>query len=233
VVVSHGPVPAAVLSWRTIGAAFMAPLWLHGSLSKTPEANIAPGLLDALQRRGIETTPDGLLHYVYAVLNSPWFRQTYADGLRYGFARIPFTRDLEVFANVRRFGEQLVKLHLFEYPDTPRHLPRMDGDDMAILTPPKFSAETQTLSLADSLKATPVTEEMWNYQQGAYRVLRDYLDEREGRALDSQEFDDFRNLCAIVKLTLDRLPAIDGQMEMAVQDSFTADDLGLPHDNGH
>ena len=55
----------------------MAPLWLHGSLSAAPEANVAPGLLAALQGQGIETTPEGLLHYVYAVLNSPWFRQAY------------------------------------------------------------------------------------------------------------------------------------------------------------
>lgn len=32
VLVSHGPVPAAVLSWRTFGAAYMAPLWLHSPL---------------------------------------------------------------------------------------------------------------------------------------------------------------------------------------------------------
>lgn len=68
----------------------MAPLWLHGSLSATPEPNVTLGLLDALRGHHIDTTPEGLLHYVYAVLNSPWFRQTYAEGLRYGFARIPF-----------------------------------------------------------------------------------------------------------------------------------------------
>jgi hypothetical protein len=231
-VVAHGPVPAAVLSWRTIGAAYMAPLWLHGSLSATPEANVAPGLLAALQGHAIETTPEGLLHYVYAVLNSPWFRQTYADGLRRGFARIPFARDPKVFAGLQRLGGRLVMLHLFEHPDAKKHLPRLDGDDTAILTAPKFSAEMQTLYLADTLTATPVTEEMWVYQQGAYRVLRDYLDQRQGRALDSQEFDDFRNLVAVVRLTLDQLPAIDPLVEQSAADSLTVDDLTLPRDAG-
>jgi hypothetical protein len=45
---------AAVLSWRTVGAAFMARLWLHGSLAGTPEANIAPGLTEASRSHGIE-----------------------------------------------------------------------------------------------------------------------------------------------------------------------------------
>jgi hypothetical protein len=79
--VSRGPVPAAVVSWRTFGAAYMAPLWLHGPIGE-PQPNLAEGLLNHLTRAGISTTPDGLLHYVYAVLNSPWYRKSYADGLR-------------------------------------------------------------------------------------------------------------------------------------------------------
>jgi hypothetical protein len=73
---------------------------------------------------------------------------------------------------------------------------------------------------------------MWAYQQGAYRVLRDYLDQRQGQALDSQEFDDFRNLVAVVRLTLDQLPAIDALVEQATADSLTVDDLSLPREAG-
>jgi len=69
---------------------------------------------------------------------------------------------------------------------------------------------------------------MWACQQGGYRVLRDYLDQRRGRPLDSEEFDDFRNLVAVVRLTLDQLPAIDPLVEEAAANSFSAEDLGLP-----
>ena len=134
---------------------------------------------------------------------------------------------------MQQLGGQLVTLHLFEHPDAKKHLPRMDGDDTAVLTAPKFSAETQTMHLAGTLAASPVTEEMWAYQQGAYRVLRDYLDQRQGRALDSQEFDDFRNLTAVVRLTLGQLPAVDALVKQAVADSLTAEDLGLPRDAGN
>jgi predicted helicase len=171
--VSRGPVPAAVLSWRTFGAAYMAPLWLHGPLVEAPDANLAAGLLDALAQNRILTTPEGLLHYTYAVLNSPCFRQTYAEGLRYGFARIPFARDPEVFARLRQLGERLVTLHLLEHPEIWKHLPRMDGDDTAVLAAPKYSADTQTLHLADALTVMPVRQAAWAYQQGAYPVLRD------------------------------------------------------------
>ena len=228
--VSRGPVPAAVLSWRTFGAAYMAPLWLHGGLSGDADANLAVGLLDCLSQAGIRATPDDVLHYTYAILNSPWFRQKYADGLRYGFARIPITRDPHLFAQLAQVGAELTTLHLFEHDDLKKHAPRMDGDDRAILSPPTFVPATETLHLSRALTATPINQEMWAYQQGSYQTLRLYLEEREGRALDSREFDDFRYLAAAVRLTVERLPKIDALVSEAVSDSFTVEGLGLPQE---
>lgn len=225
--VSRGPVPAAVLSWRTFGAAYMAPLWLHSPLGG-PDANLAEGLLGRMAQAGISTTPDGLLHYVYAVLNSSWYRQQYADGLRYGFARIPITRDAELFAELTQAGENLVKLHLFEHPQLKQHWPRMDGDDQAILSAPLFVSETATLQLSPALAATPVSAEMWSYQQGSYPVLRNYLEQRQDRALDTREFDHFRDLVAAVSESVQRLPRIDALTHRATAETFTAEDLGLP-----
>lgn len=233
VLVSRGPVPAAVLSWRTFGAAFMAPLWLHGPLSSGgPDANLAPGLLDHLSRVGITCTPEELLHYVYAVLNSPWFRQTYADGLRYGFARVPLARNPRMFNSIAQQGEELVKLHLFEHPDLKTQAPRMDGDDQAILSSPVLVPETEILRLSETLAAVPVTQEMWAYQQGSYPTLRLYIEERQGRALNSQEFDNFRYLAAAVRLTIERLPEIDALVSEASTNSFTIEELGLPEQRG-
>jgi hypothetical protein len=58
--------------------------------------------------------------------------------------------------------------------------------------------------------------------------LRHYLEQRQGQALETQEFDDFRDLAAAVAGTLQRLPGIDALARRAAGDSFAADDLGLP-----
>jgi hypothetical protein len=230
--VSRGPVPAAVLSWRTFGAAFMAPLWRHGPLSDGPMANLASGLIGRLGRAGVTTTPEGLLNYVYGVLNSPWYRHTYADGLRYGFGRVPLAREPDTFDRLARCGQELVRLHLFEHSDLKTHMPRMDGDDRAVLSAPVFEPETETLRLSETLVATPVTPEMWVYQQGSYPTLRTYIEERQGRALESQEFDDFRQLVAVVRLTIQCLPQLDALVAEAAGDSFAGEDLGLPQQVG-
>jgi hypothetical protein len=125
-------------------------------------------------------------------------------------------------------GEDLVKLHLLEHPDLKRHWPRMDGDDQATLTAPVFAAETKTLRLSPALAATPVTPETWAYQQGSYPVLRHYLEQRQGRPLSSEEFDDFRNLAAAAAGTMLLLPEIDALVRRAVARSLAAESLGLP-----
>lgn len=232
VLVSRGPVPAAVLSWRTFGAAYMAPLWLYGPLSGSPDANLAAGLLNSLGRAGIIADPEAILHYVYAVLNSPWYRRTYGHGLRYGFARVPIARDPELFVRLAQEGAELIKLHLFEHDSIKTCAPRMDGDDQAMISPPVYVAETETLRLADNLVATPVTQEMWDYQQGSYPTLRFYLAERRGRPLTSEQFDEFRFLAAVVRLTIERLPQLDELVSQIADDSFTAGELGLPQELG-
>lgn len=84
----------------------------------------------------------------------------------------------------------------------------MDGDDRAILSTPGFAPETGTLQLSPALAARPASAEMWSYQQGSYPVLRHYLEQRHGQALETQEFDDFRDLVAAGG-TVQRLPHID------------------------
>jgi Type ISP C-terminal specificity domain/N-6 DNA Methylase len=232
VVASRGPVPAAVLSWRTFGAAYMAPLWIHGPLAEEPMANLASGLIQRLSRAGISITPEGLLGYVYGVLNSPRYRHEYADGLRYGFARIPLARDPAIFGSLARHGTELVRLHLFEHPGLRQSIPRMDGDDRATLSSPAYDPATRTVRLGETLTAAPVTPEMWAYQQGAYPTLRAYLEERQGRALVAEEFDDFRNLAAAVRLTIASLPQIDAIVAEAARDSFACEDLGLAQQIG-
>jgi hypothetical protein len=58
-------------------------------------------------------------------------------------------------------------------------------------------------------------------------VLRHYLEQRQGRVLETQEFADFRDLVAAVAGTVQRLPRVDTLVRRAAGETFTAEDLGL------
>jgi hypothetical protein len=81
--------------------------------------------------------------------------------------------------------------------------------------------------LANTLVATPVTPAMWSYQQGTYPVLRDFLEQRQGRPLAGEEFDEFRHLAGAVNLTLELLPKLDALLTRAIQTAVRSYDLGL------
>lgn len=227
--VSRSPVPAAVLSWRTFGQAYFAPLWIEEQTLETTDRvpNIAPGLLDALASQGIETDAEGLLHYVYAVLNSPRFRERYADGLRYLFPRIPIAADAGTFGSLRKAGRRLTALHLLEADDLEKAAPRLDGDDRAVIQQSVFDPANEELRLADDLCASPLRAQAWTYRQGSYPVIENWLEARAGTALSSDEFDEFRKIVAAVTLTVDELPALDELVQAATADALRHEDLGL------
>lgn len=225
VVVSRTPVPAAVLSWRTFGAAYFAPLRIHEALDDRWVDNVATDLLERLAAAGIEADAEGILHYAYGVLNAPYYRDRYRDALRYDFARVPLARRPRLFDEIRGCGRELVLAHLLEHPGLTQALPAMDGDDRAVLEAPRYDAGSRTLYLAPGLAAIEIESEEWQYQQGAYRVLRDFVDARRGRQLTREEFNEFRLLAASVRLTLEQLPRLDELVAEAAEDACTAGEL--------
>lgn len=224
-VVSRRPVPAAALSWRTFGTAYFAPLRVHDPMTDEWGPNLAPRLLDQLRGHGIQADPDDVLAYVYAVLNWPGYRARYADALRYEFARIPFARDPVAFDRVAAIGGELVLLHLLEHAGLSAALPALDGSDDAVIENPRYDETAHRVQLAPTLSALDIAPAAWTYQQGAYPVLRNFLVAREGRRLTSEEFMEFRRLVAAVRLTLDRVAALEDLMPDVAKSAFTAQDL--------
>lgn len=225
--VSRRPMPAAVLSWRTLGQAYFAPWMIHNPVTGDWDENLPPTLLDRLAAVGIVTTGRGLLEYVYAVLNAPAYRAAFGDGLRYGFGRIPLARDPAVFERIRGLGAELVASHLLEHEGLDRLAPAMDGDDRGIIAVPRYDEATRTIHLGPDLVARAVPQGVWDYQHGAYRVLPGFLGEREGRSLSPEEFEDFRLTAGALARTLEILPEVDRLIPEARAGALSAHELGI------
>ena len=61
-------------------------------------------------------TPLHLLDYIYAVLHSPTYRETYKEFLKIDFPRVPFPEDPEKFWQLVKLGGELRQIHLLESP---------------------------------------------------------------------------------------------------------------------
>src|SRR5690606_11791947 len=60
--------------------------------------------------------PIDLLDYIYAVLHSPSYRETYKEFLKIDFPRVPYPTDVEEFWRLVALGGELRALHLMESP---------------------------------------------------------------------------------------------------------------------
>ena len=76
------------------------------------------GLLRSSQWQGDGRStvwPEDIFDYIYAVLHSPTYRETYKEFLKIDFPRVPFTKDKEMFRQLVEKGHELRLRHLMEH----------------------------------------------------------------------------------------------------------------------
>ena len=163
--------------------------------------------------------------YIYGVLHSPAYRETYAEFLKIDFPRIPYPKSPDVFRHVSEKGEALRRLHLMEAAaigETPyRYDGPDDGDDVVASGFPKWERSgtpdqvrgdegvSTTLDTNGALGRVfinadqyfeDVPETAWNFHIGGYQPAQKWLKDRRGRALS---FEDIVHYQKIVKILIE------------------------------
>ena len=167
----------------------------------------AAGLKAMVQADGREAfrtaTGDGrppevmVFDYIYGVLHSPAYRETYAEFLKVDFPRVPFPSDPDRFAHISGMGEALRRLHLMEpqaVGDTPYPFIG-DGDDIVASGYPKFKERRVEINADQYFDEVPVTA--WDFRIGGYQPAQKWLKDRRGQTLS---FEDVRHYQRIVKI---------------------------------
>lgn len=135
--------------------------------------------------------------YIYGVLHSPNFRETYAEFLQIDFPRIPYPAGPKVFKHISDKGEQLRRLHLME--DTAigktAYVFEGEGDDEVAKSFPKFEDGRVWINADQSF--ADVSEVAWNFHIGGYQPAQKWLKDRRGRTLS---WDDIGHYQKIIKI---------------------------------
>jgi predicted helicase len=210
--ISHEIIESSFISNRTseINSAF--PLYLKcSSLSSNADItripNLNPEILTQIaDGMGLTFTPEpdaapdtfapiDLLDYIYGVLHSPRYRETYKEFLKIDFPRVPYPTDAAVFRRWRDAGAQLRGLHLLEDAslNTPITTYPIAGDH--VVGKPRFElddGDTENEGLGRVwINATQyvgnVPQVAWDFYIGGYQPAQKWLKDRKDRALN---FDD-------------------------------------------
>jgi predicted helicase len=176
-------------------------------LSFVPEKDLTPS--PSPEREG-SFAPIDLLDYIYAVLHSPTYRETYKEFLKIDFPRVPYPDDVEKFWNLVRLGGKLRLLHLMESPSLNDYITEypIGGDNE--VEKPRFVEDDNFSKVSNFGKVgslgrvyinseqyfDKVPEVAWNFYIGGYQPVQKWLKDRKGRTL---EFEDILHYQKIIK----------------------------------
>jgi predicted helicase len=179
--------------------------------------------------------PIDILDYIYAVLYSNTYRDTYAEFLKIDFPRVPYPENAEQFKRLAAFGATLRRLHLLEgvQPSNEYALFPVKGSNQVEscefqVPSSKEQAELDSEKLATNnlqletrigrvyLNSTQyfdnIPQSIWDYRIGGYQPAQKWLKDRKGRALDIDEIEHYQKIITALKLTIDLQAQIDEAM---------------------
>ncbi len=138
-----------------------------------------------------------IFDYIYGVLYSPAYRETFAEFLKMDFPRIPYPPSQEVFTLISEKGEQLRRLHLMEPAAVGKTFsPYLgDGDDIVARGYPDFVGGKVYVNKDQYFADVP--EVAWNFYIGGYEPAQKWLKDRRGHTLS---WDDICHYQKIVKI---------------------------------
>lgn len=153
---------------------------------------------------------EDVLAYVYAIVQSRAYRSRYLTFLSREYARIPFTRSVELFRELAVMGHKLMALHLGESEFASLGFVKFPVAGTSTVDPgfPKFVAEGETGISGSELATEPrlyinsdqyfagVTLEEFDFRIGGHQVLDKWLKARRGAPL---KFSDIEHVILIIE----------------------------------
>jgi predicted helicase len=151
-------------------------------------------------------SPLDILDYIYAVLHSPSYRETYKEFLKIDFPRVPYPKDRATFWHLVELGSELRQIHLLESPTTEKYITQYPEDGDNVVVKPRFVTFPEKEEKPPHPSGTPpkegnvgrvyinetqyfanVPEVAWNFYIGGYQPAQKWLKDRKDRELGFED----------------------------------------------
>lgn len=167
-----------------------------------------------------ETTADtfapiDILDYIYAVLHSPTYRETYKEFLKIDFPRVPYPSDAAKFWELVKLGGQIREIHLLESETVENYITSYPKTGTNEVTR-KLTKTDIGFELTDEVKKTGrvwINDEQyfegvpliaWEFYIGGYQPAQKWLKDRNGRVLSMDDIFHYQKIIVALSET-DRL----------------------------
>jgi predicted helicase len=152
-------------------------------------------------------TPLDLFDYIYAVLHSPAYRESYREFLKIDFPRIPYPVNTQIFWKLVALGGELQRLHLLEGPE-------FEGIEADSVHTRKVLVEKVRYSegrvfVNNDFYFEDVPQTVWEFYIGGYQPAQKWLKDRKGCILKSEDFKHYRKIVLALTETARIMKEID------------------------
>jgi len=146
-------------------------------------------------------SPIDLLDYIYAVLYSPCYRETYREYLKINFPRVPYPESAEMFRSLAAIGASLRKIHLLEGVEAPVDFANYPVSGNNLIGNADYKNGNVYINKEQYFENIP--HEVWDCYIGGYQPARKWLKDRKGRTLGFDGIEHYQKIIAALKLTID------------------------------
>lgn len=210
------------------GGIYLFPLYLYEGMLCTPnfsyeilgkiESNIGLSLQEEnyTERQEGRFLPIDVIDYVYAVLHSPLYRDTYKDFLQSDFPTIPYPSTKEYFFAMAEKGKELRELHLMkqiELEDLITQYPVSDTEKENIVEVHRFEEKDEEAMGRVYINKTQyfdnVPTDVWNQVIAGYQMADKWLKDRLNQHLTNEEIIHYQKMIVAIKRTIEVQEEID------------------------
>ena len=159
--------------------------------------------------------PLDVLDYIYAVLHSPAYRETYKEFLKIDFPRVPYPTDKDSFFKLVKLGGELRQIHLLEHPIVRVQNVSYHGNGDNIVTckmtktsigyePDPTKADKGKVWINDTQYFDDVPLIAWEFYIGGYQPAQKWLKDRRNMTLGYEDITHYQQIIEALSNT-DRL----------------------------
>lgn len=167
--------------------------------------------IELLLKRKLTNDSDykNILYYIYALINSPMYRNRYKNYLKYDYPRIPLTTNLEKYLSLCKLGKLLTETHLLEndcsilkvsYP--------ISGNDIIS----KLLYKENKLYINKTQYFEGIPNEIYSSVIGGHQVVKSWLVARNNRKLEYADIVYFKKMLNAIAHSLEIQKEIDEVM---------------------
>lgn len=227
VLVSKVPVGQHKLVTRYDGS-YLSPLYLYSSeptisAIENYKINFTSSFLEFLSNKlGLKQiepfdlpkgiTPEDILGYIYAVLNSKTYCMRYINFLKIDFPRVILTSDLDLFRKLSSLGIKLINLHLLDDQKAPqlnKIFSPFSVPGNNLVENVVYDKEKERVYINKEQYFSNVPEEIWEFNIGGHKICEKWLDDRKKRTLTIDDIQYYQRIVVVISETIKIMDEID------------------------